>query len=125
MRRQKKERGLSLIQQERVPKLDAVFLSHAHEDHSVAIPLLYRLGYEGEVWTTRETAAQLTAYFASWKEYAARVGMVLPYMEEDQLAIRYRYLEEEGDRLTWFEAFPGVKVMWGEAAIWSGPSGSS
>ncbi|VTR36305.1 Ribonuclease TTHA0252 [Actinobacillus pleuropneumoniae] len=36
-----------LIQQEQVPKLDAVFLSHAHEDHSVAIPLLYRLGYEG------------------------------------------------------------------------------
>ncbi|MBY0164953.1 MBL fold metallo-hydrolase [Paenibacillus lautus] len=112
-----------LIQQEQVPKLDAVFLSHAHEDHSVAIPLLYRLGYEGEVWTTRETAAQLTAYFASWKEYAARVGVVLPYMEEDQLAIRYRYLEEEGNRLTWFEAFPGVKVMWGRSghmvgAVW-------
>lgn len=112
-----------MIQQEQVPKLDAVFLSHAHEDHSVAIPLLYRLGYKGEVWTTRETAAQLTAYFASWKEYIARVGAVLPYMEEDQLAIRYRYLEEEGDRLTWFEAFPGVKVMWGRSghmvgAVW-------
>lgn len=112
-----------MIQQEQVPKLDAVFLSHAHEDHSVAIPLLYRLGYKGEVWTTRETAAQLTAYFTSWKEYSARVGAVLPYMEEDQLAIRYRYLEEEGDRLTWFEAFPGVKVMWGRSghmvgAVW-------
>lgn len=112
-----------MIQQEQVPKLDAVFLSHAHEDHSVAIPLLYRLGYQGEVWTTRETAAQLTAYFASWKEYTARAGAELPYMEEDQLAIRYRYLEEEAEKLTWFEALPGVEIMWGRSghmvgAVW-------
>ena len=108
-----------MIQQEQVPKLDAVFLSHAHEDHSVAIPLLYRQ-LPREVWTTRETAAQLTAYFASWKEYTARAGVELPYMEEDQLAIRYRYLEEEAEKLTWFEALPGVEIMWDEAAIWWG-----
>ncbi|KOR87688.1 MBL fold metallo-hydrolase [Paenibacillus solani] len=112
-----------MIQQEQVPKLDAVFLSHAHEDHSVAIPLLYRLGYQGEVWTTRDTAAQLTAYFASWGEFTARAGAELPYREEDQLAIRYRYLEEEAEKLTWFEALPGVEVMWGRSghmvgAVW-------
>lgn len=103
------------IQPEQVPQLNAVFLSHAHEDHSVAIPLLYRLGYQGEVWTTRETEAQLTAYFASWREYIARVGEKLPYREEDQRAIRYRYLEEEAERLTWFEVLPGVEVMWGRS----------
>lgn len=112
-----------MIQQEQVPKLDAVFLSHAHEDHSVAIPLLYRLGYQGEVWTTRETAAQLTAYFASWGDFTARAGVELPYREEDQLAIRYRYLDEEAEKLTWFEALPGVEVMWGRSghmvgAVW-------
>ena len=32
-------------------------------------------------------------------------------MEEDQLAIRYRYLEEEAEKLTWFEALPGVEIM--------------
>lgn len=42
-----------LIEPEIVPQLDAVLLSHAHEDHSVAIPLLYKMGYQGEVWTTR------------------------------------------------------------------------
>ncbi|EFU42557.1 Zn-dependent hydrolase [Paenibacillus vortex V453] len=104
-----------IIQPEQVPQLNAVFLSHAHEDHSVAIPLLYRLGYQGEVWTTRETAAQLTAYFASWREYTERVGEKLPYREEDQRAIRYRFLEEEAKRLTWFDALPGVKVMWGRS----------
>ena len=41
-----------LIEPAVVPQLDAVLLSHAHEDHSVAIPLLYKLGYTGEVWTT-------------------------------------------------------------------------
>ena len=28
--------------------LDAVFLSHAHEDHTAALPYLYKLGYR--VW---------------------------------------------------------------------------
>ena len=42
--------------------LDAVVLTHAHLDHSAYIPLLYRYGYDGPVYTTpatRDLAAML------------------------------------------------------------------
>ena len=100
-------------------------LSHAHEDHSVAIPLLYKMGYQGEVWTTRETRAQLRTYFANWRRFAERVGEKLPYDEADEQAIRYRYLEDEVVSQTWFEPIPEVKVMWGRSghlagSVWFG-----
>ncbi|MEK3923597.1 MBL fold metallo-hydrolase [Paenibacillus sp. FSL K6-2393] len=114
-----------LIDPEIVPQLDAVFLSHAHEDHSVAIPLLYKMGYQGEVWTTRETRAQLRTYFANWRRFVERIGEELPYDEVDEQAIRYRYLEDEVVSQTWFEPFPEVKVMWGRSghlagSVWFG-----
>ncbi|OOC58873.1 MBL fold metallo-hydrolase [Paenibacillus ihbetae] len=108
-----------LIEAEMIPHLDAVFLSHAHEDHSVAIPLLYRLGYTGEVWTTRKTASQAAAYLEKWRAFAGKVG-ALPYGEADCLAIQYRYLDEEADRLTWFEVIPGVEAMWGRSGHMAG-----
>ncbi|WP_458124983.1 MBL fold metallo-hydrolase [Paenibacillus sp. Z3-2] len=114
-----------LIDPEIVPQLDAVLLSHAHEDHSVAIPLLYKMGYQGEVWMTRETRAQLRTYFANWRRFVERVGEELPYNEADEQAIRYRYLEDEGVPQTWFEPIPEAKVMWGRSghlagSVWFG-----
>lgn len=114
-----------MIDPEIVPQLDAVLLSHAHEDHSVAIPLLYKMGYQGEVWTTRETRAQLRTYFANWRRFAERVGEKLPYDEADEQAIRYRYLEDEVVSQTWFQPIPEVKVMWGRSghlagSVWFG-----
>ncbi|SCY60464.1 Beta-Casp domain-containing protein [Paenibacillus polysaccharolyticus] len=114
-----------LIEPEIVPQLDAVLLSHAHEDHSVAIPLLYKLGYTGEVWTTRETKEQLTTYFRSWRNNMERAGQSLPYDEVDEKQIRYRFLEDEAEREYWFELLPGVSVMWGRTghlagSVWFG-----
>ncbi|MDP4095731.1 MBL fold metallo-hydrolase [Paenibacillus sp. P96] len=109
-----------LFEPDVVPKLDAVFLSHAHEDHSVALPLLYRLGYHGEVWTTQETAAQVDSYLESWKAFTERAGGLLPYGETDRGAIRYRYMDEVASRLTWFEVIPGVEAMWGRSGHMAG-----
>ncbi|WP_308723044.1 MBL fold metallo-hydrolase [Paenibacillus polysaccharolyticus] len=114
-----------LIDPEVVPQLDAVLLSHAHEDHSVAIPLLYKLGYMGEVWTTRETKEQLTTYFRSWRNNMERAGQSLPYDEVDEKRIRYRFLEDEAEREYWFELLPGISVMWGRTghlagSVWFG-----
>jgi metallo-beta-lactamase family protein len=36
--------------------LDAVLLTHAHIDHSGALPLLTRMGYKGPVWTSSASA---------------------------------------------------------------------
>ncbi|MCM3174830.1 MBL fold metallo-hydrolase [Paenibacillus sp. MER 99-2] len=109
-----------LLDKQIVPKLDAVLLSHAHEDHSVAIPLLYNLGYQGEVWTTRETREQLDTYFKAWRNNTERAGYAVPYEESDVQSIRYRYLEQEAARGTWFELIPGVWAIWGRTGHLAG-----
>ena len=38
-----------------MPGLDAVVLTHAHLDHCALIPLLYKYGYEGPVYSTPPT----------------------------------------------------------------------
>lgn len=97
----------------RIRELSTVFLSHAHEDHSIGIPLLYELGYCGVVWTTRATVSQLPSYFAQWSNYVNRHGGKLPYGADAVDRISYRYLEDVAAAGTWFEAAPGVKVCWG------------
>ena len=39
----------------KIEELDAIVLSHAHMDHSGAIPFLYRMGYRGPVYCTAPT----------------------------------------------------------------------
>ncbi|MGY5484189.1 MBL fold metallo-hydrolase [Paenibacillus sp. ALE2] len=108
---------------QKVKELTTVLLSHAHEDHSMALPLLYKYGYRGEVWTTKATAEQLGSYFRSWQTFVESRGGELPYSEQDIQSITYRYLEDEGPSGVWREACPGVKMMWGRSghlagAVW-------
>lgn len=96
-------------------RLKTVLLSHAHEDHSMALPLLYKYGYEGVVWTSRATALRLPGYYRAWKSYAASYGLTLPYDDRDIARVRYAYLEDAGEAGDWIEAAPGVKMMWGRS----------
>lgn len=118
----KKEAGgvYPLLDSSLVRKLDAVFLSHAHEDHSMALPLLYKLGYEGPVWTTKATAAQLPGYFAAWMNYARSNGGCLPYDETDIGRIKFRYLDEAAPAMQWFSVAPGIRVRWGASGHMAG-----
>ncbi|KKO53236.1 MBL fold metallo-hydrolase [Paenibacillus sp. DMB20] len=102
-----------LFEPSKISSLSAVFLSHAHEDHSMAIPLLYRMGYEGEVWTTRATWNQLPAYDEAWERQVRSKGGALPYDTADRKRVRYRFLEDAARAGTWFEAAPGIRVCWG------------
>ncbi len=102
-----------LLDPKRIPELTAVFLSHAHEDHSMGLPLLYQQGYRGEVWTTRATIGQLPVYFRLWREHVLALGVKLPYEDKDVDQIRYRCLEEESAAGEWFQAAPGVEACWG------------
>ncbi|TVY03126.1 MBL fold metallo-hydrolase [Cohnella terricola] len=112
-----------LIKAEEIPRLTAVFLSHAHEDHSMALPLLYRLGYKGDIWATRATAEQVEIYFASWSKYVAQRGGELPYGQADIALLRFRFIEDEAPPGEWCEPVEGIKLAWGRSghlagAVW-------
>ncbi|NQX62276.1 INTS11 family MBL fold metallo-hydrolase [Paenibacillus qinlingensis] len=104
-----------LLDASRVAALDAVFLSHAHEDHSIAIPWLYKLGYTGVVWTTRITAEQLPSYHSNWGNYVRQQGGELPYEESHLASVRYAFIEESAPAQQWFAISPTLRVCWGRS----------
>ena len=72
-----------LLTEEIARDLDAVFLSHAHEDHTAALPYLYHLGYKGKVYATRETISSTPGFLKKWHDYAKSNDAVIPFDEED------------------------------------------
>lgn len=104
-----------LLDRNMVEQLDAVFLSHAHEDHSMAIPLLIKLGFKGKVWTTRATVQQLSGYFASWGKYVKEHGEERPYDQKHIDAIPFEYLEEKGPCGQWLPFEPNLQLRWGRS----------
>jgi len=121
----KKERGglYPRLAEEQVKRLSVVFLSHAHEDHMAALPLLLKHGYTGEIWLTRETFRQLPGYARAWRSYVESRGGSVPYAEDDWERLRWRFLDEEAEPSRWLSAAPGVRVCWGPSghlpgAVW-------
>ena len=72
-------------------ELKFVVLTHAHIDHSGLLPLLYRLGFDGEVWCSEETA---------------RIAEIL--LRDAARLPGSRYDEADVDRIRW--RTPGGKI---------------
>lgn len=113
-----------LLNLEEIPELTAVFLSHAHEDHAMALPLLYKHGYRGVIWTTRSTVRQLEAGFSSWQRFVESRDERLPYGDVHIQKMDFRYLEDYAPPLTWFDLpDDSIRVQWGRSghlagAVW-------
>lgn len=108
---------------QQVQSLQAVFLSHAHEDHMAALPLLLRFGYQGEIWLTRETYRQLPKYAEAWRNYTEKQGKKLPYPYEDWQRLHYRFLDDEVEQGCWQQLLPELRICWGASghlpgAVW-------
>lgn len=104
-------------------KLDYVFLTHAHVDHSGNLPLLYAKGFRGQVYTTEASAdlcsimlrdcAHIQMQEAEWKNRKAKrsAGMqaVEPaYKMEDADGIIKRLIPCDYDKK--IEICPGIVI---------------
>ncbi len=59
--------------------LDAVVVSHAHLDHCGLVPLLYKYGYEGPVYTTAATRDLMILVQNDYLDVSLREGSWAPY----------------------------------------------
>lgn len=78
-----------LIDSNFIKNIDYVFLSHAHEDHCAALPLLYKLGYNGYIFCTEETAIQAKDCIKKWVDTVLQNNGELPFDLTDVDKVKY------------------------------------
>ncbi|QAU11884.1 beta-CASP ribonuclease aCPSF1 [Halorubrum sp. BOL3-1] len=78
--------------------IDAVVLTHAHLDHSALVPLLFKYGYDGPIYTTEPTRDLMGLLTLDYLDVAAKDGRTPPY-ESAQVrdAIKHTIPLEYGD----------------------------
>lgn len=64
-------------------QLDAVVLTHAHLDHCALIPLLYKYGYEGPVYSTPPTRDLSSMLQLDYLEVIRKEDKKIPYTSPD------------------------------------------
>jgi hypothetical protein len=64
-------------------QLDAVVLTHAHLDHCALIPLLYKYGYEGPVYSTPPTRDLSTMLQLDYLDVINKEGRKIPYSSNE------------------------------------------
>ncbi len=67
----------------RIEELDAVIVTHAHLDHCGLVPLLFKYGYEGPIYTTRATRDLMALMQLDYLDVAKREGKYLPYSDKE------------------------------------------
>ncbi|MDZ7701959.1 MAG: beta-CASP ribonuclease aCPSF1 [Halobacteriales archaeon] len=78
--------------------IDAVVLTHAHLDHSALIPLLFKYGYDGPIYTTEPTRDLMGLLTLDYLDVAAKEGRSPPYESEMvREAIKHTIPIEYGD----------------------------
>ena len=81
-----------VLTKELVSKLKFVLLSHAHEDHSASLPLIYSMGYRGKVYASRPTANSTPNFMNKWKNFVKENNGVIPFSEEDITKVEFETL---------------------------------
>lgn len=104
-------------------RVDAVLLSHAHIDHSGALPLLVRKGFRGWVHATVPTvplagvllrdSAHIQEKDTEFLRKHGRQSREPLYSVEHALAVQRRFAPS--DYGAWFEPLPGVRAVFRNA----------
>ncbi|MEW4305701.1 MBL fold metallo-hydrolase [Rossellomorea marisflavi] len=87
------------ITEEMARSVQAVFISHTHNDHIGALPLLASKGFQGDVWMSEASLAQLTDILPNW-----------PDAPIDQLRFRTFPSHSRGDRV---KITNELSITWG------------
>ncbi|MFC7238880.1 beta-CASP ribonuclease aCPSF1 [Saliphagus sp. GCM10025317] len=78
--------------------IDAVVLTHAHLDHSALLPLLFKYGYDGPIYTTEPTRDLMGLLQLDYLTVASKEGRTPPYSSEQvRQAIKHTIPVEYGD----------------------------
>ncbi|WP_158057779.1 beta-CASP ribonuclease aCPSF1 [Halorussus halophilus] len=78
--------------------IDAVVLTHAHLDHSALLPLLFKYGYDGPIYTTEPSRDLMGLLQLDYLDVAAKEGRAPPYESEMvREAIKHTIPLEYGD----------------------------
>ncbi|HDI86143.1 MAG TPA: beta-CASP ribonuclease aCPSF1 [Candidatus Korarchaeota archaeon] len=72
-------------------ELDAVIVTHAHLDHSGALPLLFKYGYRGPVYVTRPTRDLITLLLYDYINVSMRTGK-FPYFGEREIRLLINHM---------------------------------
>lgn len=75
--------GYPALTPEIAQQIDAVFLSHAHEDHCAALPYLYSLGYHAKVYASKQTASSAVKMIEKWCNYVHANHGTLPFTDDN------------------------------------------
>lgn len=119
------------------PSVDSVVLSHVHIDHSGALPLLCKSGFEGPIHATRTTAdlcgvmladaAHIQMKDAEWMNRRRRAGhgqLVEPLYDLNDVArVLTRFVPHDYDQP--FEPVPGLGVTFHDAGHIAGSASVS
>lgn len=82
-----------VLTKELVSKLKFVLLSHAHEDHSASLPLIYSMGYRGKVYASSPTANSTPNFIKKWTNFVRENNGVLPFNDEDIESVDFGILD--------------------------------
>ncbi len=82
-----------------VEKLEAVFVSHLHEDHMAMVPWLVKKGFSGPIYMTGPTYELGRKQWVKWSEEFERDGRRLYGLEDAERASSQVRLLEPGERV--------------------------
>lgn len=120
------EQGRDTYENQEIPvaagRIDYVFLSHAHIDHSGLLPLLHKNGFQGQIYATEATtdlcrimlldSAHIQEFEAQWRNRKNKRAGKAPfeplYTTEDAMAVMEHFVP--CDYMKEIEICEGVKI---------------
>lgn len=120
------EQGRDTYENQEIPvaagRIDYVFLSHAHIDHSGLLPLLHKNGFQGQIYATEATtdlcrimlldSAHIQEFEAQWRNRKNKRAGKAPfeplYTTEDAMAVMEHFVP--CDYMKEVEVCEGVKI---------------